>query len=143
MAATFQVTFDCTDPTRLARFWAGVLGYVLEAPPPGYDTWEAFGEAIGMPAEARDSINAVVDPDGVGPRLLFLRVPEDKAVKNRVHLDVHVAPPGTPVQERRQALEARAIELIEAGAKESARVEEYGQYWIVMADPEGNEFCIA
>jgi glyoxalase superfamily protein len=143
MAATFQVTFDCANPAGLARFWAGALGYIVQPPPPGYDTWDAFGEEIGMPPEARDSISAVVDPDGVGPRLLFMRVPEAKSVKNRVHLDVHVVPPGIPREDRRQALEARAVELIAAGAKEMARVEEYGQYWIVMADPEGNEFCLA
>jgi Glyoxalase-like domain len=143
MAATFQVTFDCANPAALARFWAEVLGYILQPPPPGYDTWEAFGETIGMPPDAKDWISAVVDPDGVGPRLLFMRVPEGKSVKNRVHLDVHVVPPGTAMEERRQTLEARATELTGAGAREVARVEEFGQYWIVMADPEGNEFCIA
>jgi hypothetical protein len=75
--------------------------------------------------------------------LLFLRVPEGKPGKNRVHLDLHVVAPGTPMDERRVALAARAAELVAKGASEVGPVEEYGQYWIVMADPEGNEFCIA
>jgi hypothetical protein len=142
MATQVQITFDCADPEGLAQFWAGALGYILQPPPPGYDTWEAFGEELGMSPEAQDSIRAAVDPERAGPRLLFMRVPEGKTVKNRVHLDLHVVPPGTPMEERRQMLETRARELIGAGAKEVGRVEEYGQYWIVMSDPEGNEFCI-
>ncbi len=143
MATRFQVTFDCADPRGLASFWAKALGYVLQPPPPGFDSWEAFGEQIGMPPDAGDAISAVVDPDGAGPRLLFLRVPEGKAGKNRVHLDLHVVAPGTSMEERRAALATRAGELTALGAGEVGPVEEYGQYWIVMVDPEGNEFCIA
>jgi hypothetical protein len=142
MATQVQITFDCADPEGMARFWSEALGYILQPPPPGYDTWEAVGEELGMPLEAQDSIRAAVDPERVGPRLLFMRVPEGKTVKNRVHLDLHVVPRGTPMEERRQMLERRAGVLIGAGAKEVGRVEEYGQYWIVMSDPEGNEFCI-
>jgi hypothetical protein len=143
MATKVQVTFDCADPLALATFWAEALGYILQPPPPGFDSWDAFADQIGMPVEARDSIAAVVDAKGSGPRLLFLRVPEGKSVKNRVHLDLHLVPPDTPMEERRAALEARAGELVTKGAREVGPVEEYGQYWIVMTDPEGNEFCIA
>ena len=143
MATRAPVTFDCADPNRLASFWAEALGYILQPPPPGFETWEAFGEQMGMPADARDAIAAAVDPEGAGPRLLFLRVPEGKAGKNRVHLDLHVVAPGMPMDERRSALAARTGELKALGATEVGPVEEYGQYWIVMADPEGNEFCIA
>ncbi len=143
MATKVQVTFDCADPTGLASFWVEALGYVLQPPPPGFESWDAFADRIGMPAEARDAIAAAVDPEGAGPRLLFLRVPEPKSVKNRVHPDLHVVAPGTPMEDRMAALEARAGELVAQGATEVGPVEEYGQYWIVMADPEGNEFCIA
>jgi hypothetical protein len=143
MATRFQVTFDCADPMGLAQFWVEALGYVLQPPPPGFESWDAFADQIGMPEDARAAIAAAVDPEGAGPRMLFLRVPEPKSVKNRVHLDLHVVTPGTPMEERRAALEVRAAELIAKGAREVGRVEEYGQYWIVMADPEDNEFCIA
>jgi glyoxalase superfamily protein len=143
MVTTVQVTFDCADPVGLARFWVEALQYVLQPPPPGFESWDAFADQIGMPEDARASIAAAVDPEGAGPRLLFLRVPEAKSVKNRLHLDLHVVAPGTPMDERRAALATRAGELTALGATEVGPVEEYGQYWIVMADPEGNEFCIA
>ena len=143
MATKVQVTFDCADPKGLAAFWVEALGYVIQPPPPGFESWEAFGEQIGMSPEAGDAISAAVDPEGAGPRLLFLRVPEGKTVKNRVHLDLHVVAPGTPIEDGRAALAARAKELVARGATELGPVEEFGQYWIVMADPEGNEFCIA
>lgn len=82
---TFQVTFDCAEPERLARFWCQVLGYVVP-PPEGFATWDEYKRS--QPPEQRDSWFACVDPTGVGPRLYFQRVPEGKAVKNRVHRHV-------------------------------------------------------
>ncbi len=73
----FQVTFDCADPQRVARFWCEVLGYVV---PPSLEEHAA----------GQRSAFACVDPSGTGPRLYFQRVPEGKVVKNRVHLDVRV-----------------------------------------------------
>lgn len=84
----FQVTFDCAEPERLARFWCEVLGYVVPPPPEGFATWEDYKSS--QPPEQRDSWFACIDPTGVGPRLYFQRVPEGKAAKNRVHLDVRV-----------------------------------------------------
>src|SRR3954465_3750175 len=84
-----QVTFDCAEPERVARFWCEVLGYVVPPPPEGFATWADFDRAL--PAERQGSAFACVDPSGVGPRLFFQRVPEGKVVKNRVHLDVRVA----------------------------------------------------
>src|SRR5438445_8660408 len=83
-----QVTFDCASPRAVAEFWKAVLGYVDPPTPPGFDSWDAFDASL--PAEKRDSAWACQDPDGVGPRLFFQRVPEGKTVKNRVHLDVRV-----------------------------------------------------
>lgn len=90
MGVGFQVTFDAAEPERLGRFWGAVLGYVEQPPPDGFATWDAFLDSVGVPEDARDTMYAVVDPDGVRPRLLFQRVPESKSVKNRVHLDVNV-----------------------------------------------------
>ncbi|MDQ0378383.1 VOC family protein [Amycolatopsis thermophila] len=144
MAREVQVTFDCADPGRLAEFWAEALGYRLQAPPPGFDSWEQALEAMGVPPERRNAASAVVDPDGAGPRLFFQRVPEGKQVKNRLHVDVRAAP-GLQGEERMAALEAEAERLVAHGATRLKRFEPepplaFGH--IVMADPEGNEFCL-
>jgi hypothetical protein len=116
MAATIQVTFDCADPARLAAFWATTLGYQLQAPPPGYDSWDAFLEAHGVPPEARNDKSAVVDPAGAGPRLFFQRVPEGKAGKNRVHLDVTVSGGlGASPEERRRDVDDAILTEAERG----------------------------
>jgi len=144
MAVEFQVTFDCADPGALAAFWIDVLGYQYEPPPPGYASWEAALEAFGVPPESRNDASAAVDPAGDGPRLWFQRVPEGKVAKNRVHLDVRAAP-GLHGDERMAALEARCAELVEAGATRVRRSEPDGGMsagFIVMQDPEGNEFCL-
>ena len=86
-------------------------------------------------------MSAVVDLDGDGPRLLFQRVPEAKTAKNRVHLDVNVGK-AVPERQRRAHVDAEAERLVEAGATQLRAAEERGEYWIVMADPEGNEFCL-
>src|SRR5689334_12255857 len=102
-----QVTFDAADPDALARFWAGVLGYIVQPPPEGFDTWEAFLASIGLPESEWDKASAIVDPEGKGPRLYFQKVPEGKTVKNRMHLDVNVGGPrGTPEEERRRNVAA-------------------------------------
>ena len=143
MANPFTVTFDATDAPALARFWQLVLGYVEQPPPPGFTSWEGFAAANNIPAEQFDNYGGAIDPSGVGPRLLFLKVPERKTAKNRMHLDVTVTAGQTATAAERAAqLEATAQRLIEAGATEIARHDEMGSVWRVMADPEGNEFCI-
>jgi catechol 2,3-dioxygenase-like lactoylglutathione lyase family enzyme len=140
MTRQLQVAIDCADPARLASFWAVVLGYRLEAPPPGFSSWPELSAAMGADGEAWA---AVVDPDGVRPRLFFHRVPERKLVKNRVHLDVRVSgPAGTPVQLRRQAVDAEVGRLLGVGATHLRTVEDETDYFAVMQDPEGNEFCV-
>ena len=129
MATWWTVGCDAADPQALAAFWATALGYVKE---PGFD--------------APDNAS-IVDPDGRGPAIGFLRVPEGKTAKNRVHLDVRVTHGREPA-EREQLIRDRVRLLVDAGATE-LRDEHYADDGgpvlghVVMADPEGNEFCAA
>jgi catechol 2,3-dioxygenase-like lactoylglutathione lyase family enzyme len=143
MSREVQVTFDCGDPAALAEFWATVLGYVPQPPPPGFPTWDAALDAWGVPADQRNERSALVDPDAAGPRIFFQRVPEGKSAKNRVHLDVRAAP-GLEGDERMAALEAEAARLAAMGAAQVERFEPgpMDSGFIVMRDPEGNEFCL-
>jgi catechol 2,3-dioxygenase-like lactoylglutathione lyase family enzyme len=144
MARTVQITFDCADPAALAAFWAEALGYRLQDPPGGFESWEQALEALGVPPENRNDASAAVDPDGSGPRLFFQRVPEGKQAKNRVHLDVRAAPE-LEGDARMAALESQAERLVANGATRLGRHDPappLGAGHIVMADPEGNEFCL-
>lgn len=140
--ATFQVTFDCADPAALAAFWAAALGYELQGPPPGFDDWPSFLTAQGVPPENWNAASAVVDPSGVRPRLFFQRVPEPKAGKNRVHLDLQSGGGlDVPIEQRRRRVEEEVTRLEKLGATRIGAREGMGVYWVVMRDPEGNEFC--
>src|SRR5918994_4351983 len=110
MATRIQVTIDCADPDRLARFWAEALGYRLQEPPDGFDSWQAYWVSRGLPPEeVEDGYDAIVDPDGVGPRIWFQQVPEGKVVKNRLHLDLDVGGGrGAPLAARRERVDAEA-----------------------------------
>ena len=152
MSREFQVTFDAADPIALSRFWAEALHYVIQPPPhravapdeDPFDAWAEFLEQAGVPDEQRDSASAVVDPAGDGPRVLFQKVPEPKATKNRVHLDLRTAP-GLEGDERMAALEAESERLVALGATRLQRHEPAPPLttgFLVMADPEGNEFCL-
>ena len=139
-----QITFDCADPGALASFWAAALGYEVQPPPPGFDTWDAALDAWGVPAEHRNDRSAVVPPNGSdGPRLFFQKVPEPKTAKNRVHLDVRAAPE-LEGEARTERLEEAAAALVALGGRRVQRFEpggvDAGQ--VVLADPEGNEFCL-
>ncbi|MBD8060543.1 VOC family protein [Cellulomonas sp. JH27-2] len=116
----FQVTFDCADPERVARFWCEILGYELH--PSGV---------------------AATDPTGVGPRLNFQRVPEPKIVKNRVHLCVRVGT-GLVGDERLAALQGEQARLEPLGATHvrTMLADDEEESCIVMQDIEGNEFCL-
>ena len=144
MARDVQITFDSADPAALAAFWAEVLGYRIQDPPQGFDSWDQALDAMGVPPERRNDASAIVDPDGAGPRIFIQRVPEGKQAKNRVHLDVRAAP-GLQGDARMAALEAEAERLVAHGATRVQRHEPapplaFGT--IVMQDPEGNEFCL-
>ncbi len=152
MTSDFQVTFDAASPRRLGLFWLEVLGYAVD-PPPGGDigspdetmaAWHALLQRSGMPEERWDDAMAIVDPEGVRPRLFFQKVPEPKTAKNRVHLDVRSAV-GLEGDERMAAMEREAERLLGLGAARLARFEpdpRMSHGFIVMADPEGNEFCL-
>ncbi|NIH88318.1 VOC family protein [Amycolatopsis granulosa] len=137
----FQVTFDCAEPERVARFWCEVLGYVVPPPPPGFATWTEFDRSL--PAEHQGAAFACVDPTGVGPRLFFQRVPEGKVVKNRVHLDVRVGT-GLTGEERLAALQAERARLEALGAVcvQVLLADGVNESCIPMRDIEGNEFCL-
>src|ERR1700755_2190924 len=108
-----QVTFDCAEPERVARFWCEVLGYVVPPPPEGFATWDDFDRSL--PPEDQGAALACTDRSGAAPRLFFQRVPEGKVVKNRVHLDVRVGT-GLVGEERLAVLEAEASRLEPLGA---------------------------
>jgi hypothetical protein len=125
MATLRDIIFDCRRPASLARFWAMVLDGYAVAP---YDDEErARLRTMGVNDPEDDPSVLVEPPDDGAPRLFFNRVPEPKTVKNRVHLDV-----------RAPDRDAEVARLVAAGATEVGRHEN----WVVMADPEGNEFCV-
>jgi predicted enzyme related to lactoylglutathione lyase len=113
MAAPIGLVLDCEDPQRLAAFWAAALGYV----------------DVGL----FDPYVLLVDPDGVGPKFLLQAVSEAKSVKNRMHLDIDAVD-----------IEAEASRLEGLGARrvEATLMHEHETTWILMEDPEGNEFCV-
>src|SRR5215217_5123023 len=102
MYRKLQVVFDCADPAVMMDFWGPALGYEQQPPPQGYESWAAYAAALGIPRSRWRG--ALVDPTAQGPRLYFQTVPEPKAVKNRVHLDIGATDrPGLPL-ERQQEL---------------------------------------
>ncbi len=109
----FGLVLDCADPARLAEFWAAALDYVNVGSAGAYV--------------------ALYPRDGNGPKLLLQQVDEAKKVKNRMHLDIDAAD-----------VEAEADRLTGLGARRTTAdiCREHGSTWIVMSDPEGNEFCI-
>jgi hypothetical protein len=144
VATNVQVVIDCADPARLAGFWSEALGYKLQDPPSGFESWPAFLTSVGMPESEWNSASAVVDPDGAGPRIYLQRVPEPKAGKNRLHLDLNVGGGhDVPIEARKNKLAESVERLSKLGASVVQELEEkYGGIWIVMQDPEGNEFCL-
>jgi len=116
MALTWQATlFDSGDPRRIADFWQQALGWRR--------SYDADDEVVLLPQEGTPE-------DGCSPGLLFVKVPEGKTVKNRLHIDLRPDDQAAEVA-RLEALGARRIDI---GQGE--------QTWVVMADPEGNEFCV-
>jgi hypothetical protein len=131
-------------PGSLGQLLGDDPRYRVQEPPAGFDSWDAALEAMGVPPERRKQASALVDPDGSGPRIFFQRVPEGKSAKNRVHLDVRVGQ-GLTGDERMAALEERCTRLVGLGATRIERHEPappMQEGHIVLADPEGNEFCL-
>jgi hypothetical protein len=131
-----QITFDCRDPAGLGAFWAAALGY----PPPDVAGWHEFLRSQGRREEDLNDTFAIEDPEAVRPRVFLQRVPEPKTTKNRVHLDI--AAPVTDAIDRRDQIDAHAETLVALGASVLRRVADDAGYFVVMADPEGNEFCV-
>ena len=134
--------YHSNDPATHAVFWAEALGYGLQPPPPGFASWEDWAREFAIPEEKWGDTAAIVDPDGIGPRLLFLRVPEPKTAKNRMHLDINIADRGGTPQERRSQVDAEVERLEGLGATRMSSFDEPEGVWTVMLDPEGNEFCV-
>ncbi|WP_227497271.1 VOC family protein [Planctomonas psychrotolerans] len=113
-----HITFDCSDPYRLSLFWADATGFLPDPDDPNEPgTDEAYLA------------------DAHGPTvLLFIRVPEGKIVKNRVHLDV--SPTDATRDEEVERLRGLGATLVDD------RRDSDGTGWVVLADPEGNEFCV-
>jgi hypothetical protein len=108
-----EVVIDCGEPCALATFWSEALGYEL--------------------AECDEDVASIEDPSGTGPSMLFQRVPETKSAKNRVHLDLNVGSGD---------LETAVAQLISLGARRVEVGQASDPWWVVLADPEGNEFCV-
>ncbi|MGI8701936.1 MAG: VOC family protein [Nocardioidaceae bacterium] len=144
MATRWTLTIDCAHPAALAAFWAEALGYTEAPPPDGFATWEQWLAEFGVPEDEWDDGASLHDPTGAGPQLSFLKVPEAKVVKNRLHLDVQVGGGrATPWEERWPRVEAAVERLGVAGATRLQVVDQQGRPdHVVMADPEGNEFCV-
>jgi|SRR5579884_1897921 len=107
----YNFTIDARDPSALARFWCQVLGYDVAYEEPN---------EVGIEPRGHDDL----------PALVFVPVPEDKTVKNRLHIDL--APDDQEAEVAR--LEALGARRVDIGQGEAS--------WVVMADPEGNEFCV-
>src|SRR5881227_1399979 len=143
MALNLQITIDAHDCKRVGTFWAELLGYIEQPPPEGHDSWPDFLAAHGVPEEEWEAGYAVVDPDGAGPRIFLQQVPEGKTAKNRMHLDVDVSGGrSVPLPERRRRVDEDVARAVSLGASRTQSFEEGGGYFVVMADPEGNEFCL-
>jgi len=112
MTRVFNITVDCADPPALAGFWSQVLGMEVGEVPD-----EAHGFVAVLPGS---------------PNWLFLKVPEAKTAKNRMHVDLDCAD-----------LDAERARLEGLGARFVHEKQEFGVHWMTFQDPEGNEFCTA
>ena len=139
MDARIDLTLDCATPTKLAEFWKLALGYVDEPPPAPFATREEWAQQFDLSDDDQDDGAWLCDPAGLRPRLFLQQVREPKVAKNRLHLDVRVAGTGS-ADERWARITAAVDRLTLAGA--TVLKEDTGHH-VVMADPEGNEFCLA
>jgi hypothetical protein len=140
----WTLTFDCADPARMAAFWKLALDYDDAPPPAGYASWHEWLIACEVPEDEWNDGASIADPEGVRPRIGFLKVPEGKAAKNRLHLDVQVGGGRRAEPDEREArIEARTRLLVDAGATVLVRHDLHGRLdHYVLADPEGNELCV-
>jgi hypothetical protein len=137
MPRRFGVTIDCRDPRALAAFWRLVLDFEDEPSPEGYPNWAEYDSAHGVSAEDAEAGHTIIDPTGSGPRIYFQEVPDAKLVKNRVHLDVVAS----PTHEWPEVL-STADRIAANGGCVVGESNDPDDRFIVMMDPEGNEFCL-
>ncbi len=144
MSTRWTVTIDCARPATLAAFWRLALGYVEALPPEGFASWAEWLADAGVPPEEWNDVAYIEDPSGVLPSISFLKVPEPKADKNRVHLDVQAGGGrGEPWQVRWPRVTEAVRRLTAAGATLIREDVQNGvPDHVVMADPEANEFCV-
>jgi hypothetical protein len=137
----FQVTFDCAEPERVARFWREVLGHPVPPPPEGFATWQDHDRSL--PPGYEGPAYAWIDATDTAPRLFFQRVPEGKVVKNRVHLDVRVGT-GLVGDARVAVLEAECARLVALGGVRLyiQLANDEDESCLTMQDVEGNELCL-
>jgi hypothetical protein len=143
----WQLTFDANDPGLLARFWAQALGYQPAPPADPQTTWHQHYRArLGEEAAFDDRL---FDPAGLRPPIWFQEVPEAKGGKNRLHLDLYSTgrDNALPLKRRIEIVEAKVAELTGLGASVERRTRhddpDDSVYYVVMRDPEGNEFCVS
>ncbi|RKT87745.1 hypothetical protein SAMN05421805_101995 [Saccharopolyspora antimicrobica] len=117
-----EISIDCADPAVLSRFWCAVLDYVVQ-------DMDDETITIGSPEVPEGKIRRGPVP----PVLTFARVPEGKAVKNRVHLDVNTTDVEQDEEVRR---------LLDLGARHADVGQTGDESWVTLTDPEGNEFCV-
>jgi hypothetical protein len=139
MGVPISLVLDCADPLRVGAFWRQALGYVEADPPDGYASW-----AEAAAASPVDGIGYVItDPDGTRPSMLFQVVPEAKTAKNRLHVDIRLsAGVPRPSAEERRRIDAGVRPLVELGATVLRRNQDPDDWFVVLQDPEGNEFCL-
>ncbi len=144
MGAVWTMTFDCADARSQADFWKLALDYVDARPPAGWSSWEEWAGHFGIPEDEWDDGAYIEDPDGVRPRISFLKVPEGKTAKNRLHIDIQAAGGRHQPQELREARIGEVTQrLLAAGASIAHKDCPAGVLdHYVLQDPEGNEFCV-
>jgi hypothetical protein len=143
MPQKVQIVFDCHDPAGLSKFYAEALHYKLQDPPDGYKSWEEALKVWGVPEQEWNSASAIVDPEAGGPRIYFQQMDTPKLGKNRVHLDLNASSGlKVPIEQRKEQIRIEVERLLKLGATKQREWEEQGEYWVVMLDPEGNEFCV-
>jgi hypothetical protein len=142
----WQLTIDANDPESLARFWASALGYQPVPPKsPEATWWQHYRARLGSEAAFGDRL---FDPEGLRPPIWFQPVPESKSGKNRLHLDLYPTgrDMGLSQEQRIEIVEAKVAGLLALGAtlqrRERGDDPDDAHYFVVMHDPEGNEFCV-
>jgi Glyoxalase-like domain len=144
MAFKVQVVFDCKDPASLAKFYAEALHYKEQDPPTGFASWEAWLKEHGVPEDEWNSASAIIDPEGLGPRIYFQQMDTPKPGKNRLHIDISASGGlKVPFPDRVAQVNREVERLVRLGATKDHELDEgTGEYCVVMKDPDGNEFCV-